>query len=68
MSMIDGIIVIIYLVAMMAIGFVVGKGNKTQEDYFLGGRSMPWLPVALSVAATTISANGFIGNPGRAYS
>ena len=28
---------------------------------------MPWIPVALSVAATMISANGFIGGPGWAY-
>ena len=28
---------------------------------------MPWLPVALSVAATMISANSFIGGPGWAY-
>ena len=67
MSLIDFIILLIYLAAMMAIGFFTGKGNKTQEDYFLGGRSMPWIPVALSVAATMISANSFIGGPGWAY-
>ena len=47
MSIIDAVIVLIYLAAMMVIGFFVGKGNKSQEDYFLAGRSMPWLPVAL---------------------
>ena len=67
MSTIDVIIVLIYLAAMMGIGFFVGKDNKSQEDYFLAGRSMPWLPVALSVAATMISANAFVGGPGWAY-
>ena len=67
MSVIDVVILFAYLAAMMVLGFVVGKSNKTQEDYFVGGRSMPWLPVALSVAATTISANGFVGNPGYGY-
>lgn len=66
MSTIDIIIVFLYLGVVLFIGFWVGKGNKTQEDYFVAGRSMGWIPVALSVAATTISANGFIGNPGRA--
>lgn len=67
MSMIDAVVVLIYLAAMMAIGFFVGRDNKSQEDYFLAGRSMPWLPVALSVAATMISANSFVGGPGWAY-
>ena len=67
MSWIDAGIIIVYLIAMLVIGFVVGKDNASQEDYFLAGRSMPWLPVALSVAATMISANSFIGGPGWAY-
>ncbi len=67
MSWIDAGIIIVYLVAMLVIGFVVGKDNASQEDYFLAGRSMPWLPVALTVAATMISANSFIGGPGWAY-
>ncbi|MCB2288619.1 sodium/solute symporter [Clostridium sp. CS001] len=67
-SMIDSIIIIAYIVGMLGIGYLVGKGNETQEDYFLAGRSMPWIPIALSVAATMISANSFIGAPGWAYS
>ena len=67
MSIVDVVILVAYLGAMLAIGFVVGKKNETQEDYFLAGRSMPWLPVALSVAATMISANGFVGGPGYGY-
>ncbi len=67
MATLDVIILVVYIVAMLVIGFFFGKDNKTQEDYFLGGRSMPWLPVALSVAATMISANAFIGGPGWAY-
>jgi transporter, SSS family len=67
MNLLDALIVVIYLVAMMFIGFFVGRKNNTQEDYFLAGRSMPWIPVALSVAATMISANSFVGGPGWAY-
>lgn len=66
-STIDSIIIIVYILGMLGIGYFVGKDNKTQEDYFLANRSMPWLPIALSVAATMISANAFIGGPGWAY-
>lgn len=68
MAVWDMLIVVVYLVAMLVMGIVLGKGNRTNEDYFLAGRSMSWFPVALSVAATMISANSFIGGPGWAYS
>lgn len=66
-SAMDVGIIISYLILMLVIGYFSGKNNTNQEDYFLAGRSMPWIPVALSIAATMISANGFIGGPGWAY-
>lgn len=66
-SIIDVSIIVGYLLLMLVVGYMSGKDNKNQNDYFLGSRSMPWIPVALSVAATMISANGFIGGPGWAY-
>lgn len=60
-------IIIGYLLLMLMIGYLSGSKNEDQEDYFLAGRSMPWIPIALSIAATMISANGFIGGPGWAY-
>lgn len=66
-SIIDTLLIVAYILAMMIMGWYLGKGNETQEDYLLAGRSMPWLPIGLSIAATMISANGFIGAPGWAY-
>ncbi|GAA0178781.1 sodium:solute symporter [Clostridium sediminicola] len=66
-STIDSIVIVAYLLGMILIGYFAGKDNETQEDYLLAGRSMPWLPIALSVAATMISANSFVGAPGWAY-
>lgn len=66
-STIDIIIIFGYILALLFMGWFLGKDNEDQEDYFLAGRSMPWLPISLSVAATMISANGFIGAPGWAY-
>lgn len=67
MSVIDALITIAYLILMLFVGVYVGKGKKNQDDYFLAGRSMPWLPIALSITATAISANGFVAGPGWAY-
>lgn len=66
-SVIDTLLIVTYILSMMVMGWYLGKGNETQEDYLLAGRSMPWLPIGLSIAATMISANGFIGAPGWAY-
>lgn len=67
MSSLDLSVVFIYLMAVLGLGYLCGRGNEDQEDFLLAGRSMPWLPVSLSVAATMISANSFIGAPGWAY-
>lgn len=66
-STVDIAIIVVYLIGMLGIGYWVGKSNETQEDFLLAGRSMPWVPIALSVAATMISANSFVGGPGWAY-
>ena len=67
MSIIDLGIIVIYLGGLLYMGARLSRGNETQEDYFVAGRSMGWLPVALSIAATTISGNGLIGGPGWSY-
>ncbi len=65
---VDYIIIVGYLMLVMFIGVWSGKKNKNQEDFLLAGRSMPWFPIAFSIAATMISANTFIGAPGWAHS
>lgn len=63
----DVSIVVIYLAGLVWLGWKLGRNNKSQKDYFIGGRSVATLPIALSIAATTVSANGFIGGPGWGY-
>ena len=56
-----------YVLVVLALGLWTGREEKNEEDYFLGGRSMPWWAVALSFYATTASALTFIGVPGAAF-
>ena len=67
LSKIDTLIILGYMSLMLVMGYFLGKDNKDQEDYFLAGRSMSWFPVGLSIAATMISCNAFIGGPGWGY-
>ncbi|MBX3360560.1 MAG: hypothetical protein KF705_03840 [Phycisphaeraceae bacterium] len=43
------------------------KKQRSSSDYFLAGRSMPAWAVAVSTAATAISAATFVGVPEMAY-
>ncbi len=62
MNYLDYIIIVVYLVGFLGIGFLF-KENKTSGDYFLGGRSTGWLPLSLSAMATQLSAISFISAP-----
>ncbi|MDX1303094.1 sodium/proline symporter PutP [Photobacterium sp.] len=58
---------IVYLIAMMVIGYVAYKRTSNSSDYFLGGRSLgPW-PAALSAGASDMSGWLLLGLPGYAY-
>lgn len=64
---IDYAILLIYLAAMVWIGFLFAGKQKTAEDFFLAGRKMPWLAVAMSMYASLTSAVTYMGLPGLAY-
>jgi SSS family solute:Na+ symporter len=63
---VDGTIVIVYLLAVLAFGLWVGRGQRTSADYFLGGRSLPWGALLLSIVATETSTVTFLSLPGVA--
>ena len=62
MNWIDYVIVVVYLIGVLGIGYFF-KENKDSGDYFLGGRSMGWIPLSLSTMATQLSAISFISAP-----
>lgn len=54
----DWIIIIIFFVVYLLIGFIVSKrSSKNSEDFFLSGRNMPWWLLGVSMVATTFSAD-----------
>lgn len=63
----DLLILLLYLAAMVGIGLHFAKRQKTAEDFFLAGRRMPWLVVAMSMYASLTSAITYMGLPGLAY-
>lgn len=48
---------------VLAFGLWVGRGQQNTLDYFLGGRSIPWWAVLLSIVATETSTVTFLSIP-----
>lgn len=59
--------IVIYLLAMLAIGFIFSKKNSNSEDFYLGGRKMGPLVTAMSAEASDMSSWLLMGLPGLAY-
>lgn len=57
----------LYLVVTLVIGGLVGRRQRSTEDYFLAGRGMRWWPVAISLFASLFSAISYIAMPAEAY-
>jgi len=56
MSLIDWIIVAVYLIASLLLGLVLARrGSRSMAEFFVSGRSLPWWLAGTSMAATTFS-------------
>ncbi|RKY52816.1 MAG: hypothetical protein DRP89_07080 [Candidatus Neomarinimicrobiota bacterium] len=64
---IDFFIVVAYLVAIPVFGVYFKKYVKTEEDYFLAGRMLPWWVISMSIIGTNIGAYDYVGAAGGAY-
>lgn len=63
----DLVVLILYFAAIAALTLVLSKRNRTTEDYFVAGRSMPAWAVAMAMMAALISSNTLVGHPATAY-
>lgn len=64
---IDYATIIIYLAALLGVGYFFSKREKGTDDYFKGGGRVPWWAAGLSVFATMLSAITFMAIPAKSY-
>ncbi len=64
---IDGAIIVVYFVAIAAIGLYLGRRENSLHDFALAGRRVPWWAVMASIIAAETSAATFLGAPGEGY-
>ncbi len=58
MHLIDYLIIAAYLLFAIVVGFVFSrKASRDSESFFLGGRTMPWWAICLSMIATSFASD-----------
>lgn len=71
LSLLDSMVFIAYCALILGIGLWVSRDKKghekSAEDYFLAGKSLPWWAIGASLIAANISAEQFIGMSGSGF-
>ncbi|MEZ4952704.1 MAG: sodium/solute symporter [Saprospiraceae bacterium] len=66
-GLINTIVLILYFMVMLWIGFYFSKKQKTADDYFKGGRRIPFWAAGLSLIGTGLSAITYVAVPAKAF-
>lgn len=67
LQIVDGIIIVAYLIGITLFGLRFRKAQRSLRDYFLADRNIPWWAIALSIVGAETSTLTVIGTPGIAY-
>ncbi|PHN01201.1 sodium/sugar symporter [Flavilitoribacter nigricans] len=71
MGTLDIIVFIVYALVIISLGLYMSRTKageeKTAEDYFLAGKSLPWWAIGASLIAANISAEQMIGMSGQGF-
>src|SRR5882757_3772725 len=57
------LILLSYLVVVLYIGFKSTKKQKSLDDFFLAGRTVPWWAAGVSIITADMSAISYVGAP-----
>ena len=67
----DWIIIGLYCIGIISLATYVSRkksgSERSAEDYFLAGRSLPWWAIGASLIAANISAEQIIGMSGQGF-
>lgn len=61
------LIVLVYFGLLVWMGWFFSKRQKNTNDYFRGGKRIPWWAAGLSIFGTALSAITFMAIPAKAY-
>ena len=67
LPLIDLGIILLYLVAMVWVGYFFSRKNKNAGQFTVASGHIPGWAIGLSIYATFLSSNTFLGVPGKAF-
>ena len=67
LPLLDIAIIVIYLMIMIGVGIYFSRKNKSSEQYTKASGAIPGWAIGLSLYATFLSSNTFLGVPGKAF-
>lgn len=67
LPVIDLAIIAAYLIAMVLVGIYFSRKNKSSEQFTKASGKIPGWAIGLSIYATFLSSNTFLGVPGKAF-
>ena len=63
MNYLDWTVIAVYTAFLIALSAYLGRKQTNIEDYYLGGRTIPWWAIGVSTMATQLGAISFISAP-----
>jgi SSS family transporter len=66
-GLVNWIFLVVYILALIAIGVRFARREKSTDDFFLAGRRIPWWAAGLSIFGTQLSAITYLAMPARAF-
>ena len=60
-------VLVLYLLTLMGMGVYFATRTRSTDDYFVGGRRIPWWAAGLSIIGTTLSSISFMAVPAKVY-
>ena len=65
LELLDYFAIVLYMLGTFGISIWFGRKQQNVDDFFVGGRTMPWFAVGLSIMATLFSTLSYLGSPGE---
>lgn len=66
-GILDYAVVGLYFLAMIGMGVYFSRRESTTDQFFLGGRSVPWWAVGISIFGASVSSITYLTFPAKAY-
>lgn len=67
LSPVDYLVFLAFLVLVVGVSLYASRHEKNSEDYFLAGRGLSWWLIGMSLIASNISTEQFVGMAGAGF-